>query len=63
MGLFEVGIALYLASIVAALTMTWVERRRGAQTSWTLQAAGYAACTVWPLIAVVFMFVRATARA
>jgi DNA-binding transcriptional regulator of glucitol operon len=63
MGFFEVGIALYLVSIVAALTMTWAEQRRSAQTSGVLQAAGYAACTVWPLIAVVIMLMRVTARA
>lgn len=63
MGFFEVGIALYIVSIVAALTMTWAEQRRSVQTNWVLQTAGYVACTVWPLIAVVFMFMRVTARA
>jgi hypothetical protein len=63
MGLFEIGVVLYLVSIIAALTMTLVEQRRGAPTTWVLQATGYAACTVWPLIAVVFLLLRIVARA
>ncbi len=52
-------LALYVATTVMALVMTYREQRRmdRARPGYTL--IGYIACTVWPLVAVVFLVSRA----
>ena len=59
MTLWTFMLALYVATTVMALVMTYREQRRmdRARPGYTL--IGYIACTVWPLVAVVFLVSRA----
>jgi hypothetical protein len=58
MGLWEIGILLYLMTAIAALAMTHLEQRSSARGNRVLQVAGYAACTVWPLVIMLFVVLR-----
>lgn len=59
MTLGTVTLALYAATTAMALTMTYREQRRIGQAHPVYVLFGYMACTVWPLVAVVFLVSRA----
>jgi cytochrome c oxidase assembly factor CtaG len=48
-------LVLYVASTIAAVVMTYREQRRTTLVSPLYRLIGYLACTVWPLVAVVFV--------
>ena len=50
---------LYAATTALALTMTYREQRQRGQARPAYAVIGYMACTVWPLMAMVFLVSRA----
>jgi hypothetical protein len=62
MGSMEILGIVYLTTIVFAVAMTWFESRRSGSSRSAMRLAGYAACTVWPLVVMVFVFLPTSSR-
>lgn len=58
MGILDVLVALYIATTVFALVMTYREQKASGRTSPVLQVMGFLACTAWPFVALACLVSR-----
>ena len=56
-GLWELGVAVYVLITAVALVLTWREQLRTKRRSPLMNAVGLLACTIWPLVLAVFLVV------
>ncbi|EPX75646.1 hypothetical protein [Salipiger mucosus] len=55
MDVWTVAVALYLASTVVALFLTYQEQKRRGHKTPVYTVIGYVLCAVWPLVAAVMV--------
>jgi len=55
MGLWELGVVLYVFITGTTLVMAWREQVRNGSRSYIMNALSFLACTLWPLVIAVFL--------